>query len=379
MTDKKVLYFKDLPTLYDPKNKVQNIKDYVSYMLVKSSTMFKYHNLPDTLPPEQLELLLQTNGYVIVTKHDGDLYAFMGGLGGEPDVYLRPTIATVSSPALKFNETLKIGSECVVISNDILQNGLLPIYNQYCTLLVENTLTMYISNINKRIPTLISASDDNTVESAKTYIKKMFDGEIGVIAENQLFDSLKTHTNGGETSNKLTELIEYHQYLKAGLLNEIGLNANFNMKRERLLSGEVELNSDSLYPLVDNMYQCRQLAISQINNMYGTNIQVEFNSSWDYRVLQGEPIDTKNDIVDPNSDFGELDNLTHELDIKDVEIDPEQFKDNVSQVDPEPEQVETTEQVEPEPEQVEPEPEQVEPEPEQVETTEQVDEEEKEV
>lgn len=40
------------------------------------------------------------------------------------------------------------------------------------------------------------------------------------------------------------------------------------------------------------MLSCRRIALNKINDMFGTNIEVEFNSSWDYRFQHGEPIDT---------------------------------------------------------------------------------------
>ena len=65
------------------------------------------------------------------------------------------------------------------------------------------------------------------------------------------------------------------------------------MKRERLTANEVEANTDNLYPLVDDMLKCRRLALEKINEMFGLNIEVQFNSSWDYRLFNGEPIDSE--------------------------------------------------------------------------------------
>ena len=62
--------------------------------------------------------------------------------------------------------------------------------------------------------------------------------------------------------------------------NEIGLNANFNMKREAIGDGESSLNEDSLLPLCEQMLQCRQEDIDKLNKMFGTNISVDFDSAW---------------------------------------------------------------------------------------------------
>ena len=52
------------------------------------------------------------------------------------------------------------------------------------------------------------------------------------------------------------------------------------MKRESLNSNETQLNDDMLHPFIDNMLKCRREALAKINEKYGTNITVEFNSAW---------------------------------------------------------------------------------------------------
>lgn len=286
-------------TKYDFKNKNKNLNDYITYMLNRSIIMFKYHNLPDTMPQREIELLLQTNGWGCVCEIDGNLYCLNGGLGGVPNVYNMPTEIIINNPYLNYNKTLTIDTDCVIIPNDSMYVGLLPLYNRYCTMLVENDITMILATVNKRVQNLLSANDDNTVESAKNFLKKVFDGELGVIAESKLFDSLKVNTSSVNSTVSMVELFEFEQYVKASLYNEIGLSANYNMKRERLTSAEVETNTDNLYPLVDDMINQRRKALEKINEMFGTDIHVEFNSSWDYRPFNGASIHNVDDEVDP--------------------------------------------------------------------------------
>ena len=286
-------------TKYDFKNKEKNLNDYITYMLNRSVIMFKYHNLPDTMPQREIELLLQCNGWGCVCEINGNLYCLKGGLGGVPNAYNMPTEIIINNPYLNYNKTLTIDTDCVIIPNDSMYVGLLPMYNRYCTMLVENDITMILATVNKRVQNLLSANDDNTVESAKNFLKKVFDGELGVIAESKLFDSLKVNASSVNSAVSMTELFEFEQYVKASLYNEIGLSANYNMKRERLTSAEVETNTDNLYPLVDDMINQRRKAVEKINEMFGVNIEIEFNSSWDNRPFNGASIHNVEDEVNP--------------------------------------------------------------------------------
>ena len=43
---------------------------------------------------------------------------------------------------------------------------------------------------------------------------------------------------------------------------------------------EIEANSDTLTPLLDDMMKCRKKGVEDINRIFGTNIKVDFASSW---------------------------------------------------------------------------------------------------
>lgn len=332
---------------YNYLDKKTNVLNQIGYMFNKSNIMFKYVNLPDTIPPKEMEILIQKNGFGIFTKIEEEFYIVSGGLGGEHDVYNRPTKAIISIPYLNYNADLEIGKDCIIVKNDSLGMGLLPLYQKYCTILNENEITMILATINKRIQNLLSANDDNTIKSAEEYLKKVEEGKLGVIAEQRLFDSLKINNSNSTGGTNLTELFEFQQYFKASLYNEIGLNANFNMKRERLSSAEVETNTDNLYPLVDDMLDNRRLALKEINELYGLDIQVEFNSSWDYRVFNGANIhNTETEVEETQLETTDSDVDNNVDSVDNLEDNPEtdvETSDNESEGETDETTVETDE------------------------------------
>lgn len=266
----------------DPKNKMKVRADHIDYMLARTHRMFKWDNLPDTIPDRIPELFLQINGHVCFTEVNGDLYILTGGLGGPPDPYYMPTLYTVANPALNYSRSLKIGDECVVIPNDSMYKGLMPLFTRYAAAMTETELSIFIASINSRISEIISASDDDTKESAEIYLQHIQDGELGVIGESAFMEGVNVHAgNAGSVHTIIEDLIELEQYQKASWYNELGLNANYNMKRESINSGESQLNRDALLPLVDDMLQVRQEKIEQVNKKYGTDITVDLASAWE--------------------------------------------------------------------------------------------------
>ena len=260
-------------------NKKEQLSKFRADMLNKSLTMFEWKNLPDTLPAVEIEKQLQTNGYSIIAKVEGNIYAFQGGFSGQ-DPYNQPTKAIVNNPSLNYNGTFTINDDCVIIKNDDMQQGLIHIYNKYGTLLIENQITMLMTDYNYRMPFTISSKDDSTTQSAREYLQKVIDGSLGVIGEAKLFDALKVTPTNNKGVNSFADLYGYQQFIEAQLNNTIGLATNNNMKRERLTTNEIEVNKNASYPLIDNMLRNRKQAVDKINKMFDLDITVEFSSIW---------------------------------------------------------------------------------------------------
>lgn len=262
-------------------DKKVSARTYINYMLIRLQKMFKYENLPDTLHREFIELYLMQSGSAFLTKVNDDLYVFQGTMGGEPDPYYRPTLYIVANPGLKLNKIYKLwGEDGILLRNDSLWLGLFPLMARYSTMLAENLVTLRVADIILRALSLLTAPDDATKVAGEMYLKKLEKGELGVIGENRFFDGIKMQSPPSNNGSYLTQFIELQQYLKASFFNEIGLNANYNMKREAIMEGESNLNKDSLLPLCEEMLRCRQEDFQLVNDLYGTNIKVDFDSAW---------------------------------------------------------------------------------------------------
>lgn len=261
------------------KDKEYLLRSVVTQMLNRTTKMFKYNGLPDTIKIKDLETQLQVGGFAIWKEVKGDLYTFTGGLGGEPNPYYLPTIAIIANPALKYNASLEIDKECVVMLNDNYYQGMMPVFNKYGALLVEAEISLKMAILNARVPALIQADNDGTYKSAKEFFEKIVEGEeYGIISSKEFFDGIRSQDFYKQAYIK--DLIEAIQYIRGTWYNEIGLNATFNMKREAINEAEATLNEDILQPTIDNMLECRQDALEKVNSMFGTNITIEFNSIW---------------------------------------------------------------------------------------------------
>lgn len=276
-------------------------KLYVMKTLNKTQQIFDYDGLPDTIPKRNLELLLQRFGYAIITKVDGKLYAFYGGLGGVPDVYYEPTIAVVNNPFLKYSATLKIDEECVLMRNDSVRLGLMPMIERYAFLQSQTDVSFKFMCVNSRVGYIINAKNDIEKESALKFLEDIEKGEkLGITESGYGDDGLQVYNNT-LTPNLIQHLVELRQYNEGTFLQEIGIQSAFNMKREAINEAESTLSTDILFPLIDDMLEQRQLALDKINEKYGTNITVKISSVWAHtrtdRMLQEK-------ILENNANLG---------------------------------------------------------------------------
>lgn len=281
--------------LYQITNKQKNLYDYLRSILNRTLSMFEYDNLPDTLKGSILEDQMQENGYTVIFEYQNKLYSTVAGLSGrEKSPYNEPTTAIINIPALNFNQTLVINKECVLIKNDDLMVGLLPTILKHGTLSIENEITMLLADYNARIQTLISAGTDQTIQDAKNYINQIIDGNLSVIGESAFYQDLKTHNPSQNAKENFQDLVAYQQFIKSDLYNELGLSSLNNMKKERLITSEVDSESDQIYPLVDNMLRNRKEGFDMVNKLFNGKINVDFGSTWkDKAETRNTPDQTK--------------------------------------------------------------------------------------
>ena len=267
--------------LYQITNKRQSLTDYANSIFNRTLSMFEYKNLPDTLPQAELEKQLQVHGYAVIFKYNDQLYSSSVSLTGqEKSPYNQPTQAIINIPALNFNQTLTINKDCVLIKNDDLMVGLQPSILKHGTLAIENEITMLLADYNARIQTLISAGTDQTIQDAQKYINQIVDGNLSIIGENAFYQDLKPHNPSQNSKENFQDLIAYEQFIKSDLYNELGLSSLNNMKKERLITSEVDSESDQIYPYVDNMLRNRKDGINMVNKLFNGKIQVDFGSTW---------------------------------------------------------------------------------------------------
>ena len=326
------------------------LDSYVKYYLARLQSAFKYDGLPDSVPAKWLEHYLLTNGNCIFTKVDDTFYAFTGGQCEVADAYYVPQGYVVANPWVKveggtLSRTFWISDtdgldgsyheqDAVLMRNDTYSQGVLPLLTKYCTQLLENDITLQLADILARATINISCSDDRTKASAEEWLNKLYDGKLGIMSETAFIEGLNIREFSNVASS-IIPLIEYQQYIKANMLNDLGLNANYNMKREAINSNESQLNDDMLRPFIDDMLKMRREAVEEINRLFGLDITVTLDSAWMSNAIEENAtllamVDAIDSGIDettpeeiPTNAEGDTNDIDSDSDITDNSLDTE--------------------------------------------------------
>lgn len=271
----------------DKKQINKAVRDYLS---ATAMSMFRYEGLPDNVRPEDLERMLLENGEVIFTKWNDEFYIFQFTGAGKQNYLGEWDSYQVNNPYVNCNHvfTDKDAVRVRNTDNSVSLSGMLDMYSE---LLSESYITLNMSDVNARLSFLISAGDNATKASAELFLKQVYEGKQGIIGSQPLLESLSV--NPLADHKDFQSVIQLNKFYYSDFFQKIGLTNLYNNVHDRISATETQFTATSIYPFVDNMKKNREAAIEKINKLFGLNVSVEFTSSWDYRIMNGENLSGK--------------------------------------------------------------------------------------
>lgn len=290
-------------------------------LLLRSNQIFMYDNIPESWDISLFEYTLQKNGELLIIKSDsGELY-FTDKFTyiGKKDFYDMFTQVNINNP----NDSIVNGdrniSDLVIIKNNSLSISTSEFLSDYIDLMIETVITLKTHLINTRNIFTLIATDNKSRENCLNFMKKLESGDLNILMNNAFLDNVKL-LNNNVNSDLIYRLIEVLQYLKASCLHELGINANYDLKRTVTTKSDIDINLDYLIPLVDNMLLARKSAIDKVNRLYGTDIKVYLHSTWLNEKLKSEELIhniNPDDLESEKSENESLDNSENEVAIND--------------------------------------------------------------
>lgn len=257
---------------------------YINYLYEKLIRIFKYENLPPTIPRDALENYILSNGYGGVTNNPK--YGLVAVPCTKYGVGLYPNyepLAQYCTPLMQ-GTNLVIGRDIVVVKNNSYQISCDSIVKRYARMLADFDATENIIISNMRMQVLPSFDNEDSAESYKAVMVANRLGQVdSVIDKSFLQKGSFTPYASGSATTKINDVVSARNEVLRTFLAEIGITSA-NDKRERMVVDEVNVNSQMLLFNVSDMLECRRKAVEQINSLYGTNITVDLSD--EYKIIK---------------------------------------------------------------------------------------------
>lgn len=281
-------------------------------------SMFTYENLPDSMDQRFLEQSLFEDGQASVL-YDTDKKLVINTRcadNGEINIYNLPTRINCFSVNFRtdrivyngiIEESLNKETQAVLMLNDEERLPSWVYVFEYAERLADAQKTIDINVRAQRTPILILGSKKQKQSLENMYAQ--YDGYKPVIMGDEDYlsqDSIKAVNTGAPyVADKI-------QNLKKEIWNEFlgtfGIN-NINVeKKERLISAESDSNNEVTNYALKSYFDARKKAVKQINELFGTNIEVKINADLFNIVKQEESIITDYDMdgIPDNQEGGDL-------------------------------------------------------------------------
>ena len=243
-----------------------------------------------TVDKEFLKKTVILDGAAVLVKFDGKLYGLPGYLGGAPTEYYIPSQYIVANPVLgskavnwrDFQNQKKDGVLiCATAIDKFVANsdvaGFYDLIHQTATLLADNIVSLSCAQINTRAQNIIKAYSDTQVETAELALKKLYSGKPYTAVESDLMEDIKIEPlNAGHQTQTITKIIEANNYILSDYLKKIGVSANVVMKRERLVSDEVNAQDQFVGLAMTQMLGSMQAGFDDANEFFADDILEPF-------------------------------------------------------------------------------------------------------
>lgn len=254
---------------------------YTKYLFEKVISIYKWEGIPDSWAVNYFLYTLFGKGFLAV--FDTEEYGVIPNecaLAGY-NVFYQPTTALVANPALRENRRMLIGEECELIKMQPNYSGVMDIVSNYADLMALAMETAGINLLNSKLSYVFFSDNQANAASFKKLYDQIASGEPMAVIDKDLIGiegekhwELFTQNVG---QNYITDRVLTDMRTLENMFNtEIGIpNAN-TMKRERLISDEVNSNNVDTQSKVILWLETMQNDIKKVNDMFGLNIAVKY-------------------------------------------------------------------------------------------------------
>ena len=269
----------------------ENILTFYRNKLTREVTnLFEWEGVPDGIPVDYLERALVLKGRVMFF-YDDEAYGFMA-LESQVrgfNMYNKPTTAFSVVPNTEgkkthyerkilygHNEMVEKEDGCVLINNMYGGESLTSIIDHFAKRLALVQMAFDTNALWQNKPVVFSTTNEGTRLSIEKFFNNIMNGEPWVVVDKELL----AKENGiipevVDVPFILDKLYDTKNEIYAEFRHTVGIDTAGIDKKERVLTGEIDANKQSIETCLQIMLSQREIACKQINKFFGLNMSVK--------------------------------------------------------------------------------------------------------
>lgn len=266
-------------------------RQYYDRLTELAISMFEWKNLPESIDPRFMELMLFGDGMVVFFEDEELGYLCLQTMiSGNLNVYRIPEDRTAFATN-GYQRRLDSSNSVIIFNNYLHTNSVLDV-EMFSKRLYNLDRAIDVNANAQKTPILIQCDESQRLTMKNMYMQ--YDGNQPFIFGTKNFDpnGLKVLQTGAPyVCDKLYEL-------KSQIWNEaltyLGISNVNAQKKERMITDEVQRNLGGTIASRYSRLNSRKEACKKINAMFGLNIDVEYRQDY-------------NELVEKESEEDEID------------------------------------------------------------------------
>ena len=263
-------------TLFEESLALNNLtyQQYINRLTELAISMFEWKNLPDTIDSRYIELRLFMNGSVVYFNDDviGNLCLDMIS-SGNFDVYGNPILRRAYSFYNNYQKLLKPSNSVIVWNNYLRTNSILDV-KMFAQRLYNLDRIIDVNANAQKTPTIVQGTEKQRLTLINLY--KEFDGNAPFIFGDKNLDISSLKAISTEAPYVCDKIYQLKTQIWNEALTYLGISNISIQKKERMISDEVTRNQGGTIASRYSRLECRREGVKKINEMFGTNIEVNF-------------------------------------------------------------------------------------------------------
>lgn len=252
---------------------------YYNRLTELSISMFEWKNLPPTVDPRFLELTLFSDGMAVFFKDPVlNELALQCMISGPLDVYRIPKNRTAfASNGYRMELTEK---NSVIIFNNMLHTNSILDVEMFSKRLYNLDRAIDVNANAQKTPILIQCTENERLTMKNLY--EQYDGNQPFIFGDKALNTVGIKVLKTDAPYVADKLYELKTQIWNEALTYLGISNTNIMKKERMITDEVQRNQGGVIASRYSRLDSRKQACKKINEMFNLNIDVDYRE--DYQI-----------------------------------------------------------------------------------------------